>query len=123
MNDDTLLLSANLLSPIQTFAITVLLIDDQRIIAEAIKRMLSDRPDIAFYYCSDPNKALSMAAAVKPTIILQDLVMPELNGLLLVKYFRANVATWEIPIIVLSVKEDPQIKAEAFALGANDYLV
>lgn len=119
----SLSLPANLLSPIQTFSITVLLIDDQMIVAEAVKRMLSDQLDIAFHYCSDPSKALKMAAQVKPTVILQDLVMPEVDGLLLVRYFRANSATREIPIIVLSVKEDPQVKAEAFALGANDYIV
>src|SRR5215203_7255209 len=98
----SLSLSANLLSSIQTFAITVLLIDDQMIIAEAVKRMLSDQTDIAFHYCSDPSKALKMASEVKPTVILQDLVMPEVDGLLLVKYFRANPATRDVPIIVLS---------------------
>jgi adenylate cyclase len=49
--------------------------------------------------------------------------MPEIDGLLLVRYFRANPATREVPLIVLSSKEEPFIKAEAFALGANDYMV
>ena len=64
-----------------------------------------------------------MAGAVQPTVILQDLVMPEIDGLQLVKFFRANKATRQIPMIVLSSKEEPVIKAQAFALGANDYLV
>lgn len=115
--------SANLLTPIQTFAITVLLVDDQPIIAEAVRQMLKDQSDIILHYCSDPTQALSMAAQVKPTVILQDLVMPEFDGLLLVKYFKRNPATENIPLIVLSSKEDPQVKAEAFSLGANDYLV
>jgi sigma-B regulation protein RsbU (phosphoserine phosphatase) len=126
MMDDrrlTLSLSANLLTPLHAFDIIVLLIDDQMIIAEAVKRLLSDQSDIFFHYCPDPSKALATAMLVKPTVILQDLVMPEVDGLLLVKYFRANPATRDIPIIVLSVKEDPQIKAEAFALGANDYVI
>lgn len=107
----------------QSFPITVLLVDDQKIIAEAVKRMLNDQPDIVFHYCSDPTKALETAAQVKPTVILQDLVMPECDGILLVKYFRANPASRDIPIIVLSTKEDPKVKAEAFAVGANDYIV
>ena len=37
--------------------------------------------------------------------------------------FREHEATRETPLIVLSTKEEPKIKAEAFALGANDYLV
>ena len=41
----------------------------------------------------------------------------------LVKNFRANEATKDTPMIVLSTKEEPAVKAEAFALGANDYVV
>src|SRR5262249_4353454 len=55
--------------------------------------------------------------------ILQDLVMPDIDGLTLLKFFRANPATRDVPMIVLSTKEEPKTKAEAFALGANDYLV
>src|SRR5207249_1757927 len=40
-----------------------------------------------------------------------------------VKFFRANPATRDTPLVVLSSKEEPVIKAEAFARGANDYLV
>lgn len=125
MNDATAFLSlpTDFLSTIQAFKISVLLIDDQMIIAEAIRRMLMDQTDIVFHYCSDPSQALKTAEQVKPTVILQDLVMPEFDGLLLVKYFRAHSTTRDVPIIVLSSKEEPQIKAEAFALGANDYVV
>jgi sigma-B regulation protein RsbU (phosphoserine phosphatase) len=64
-----------------------------------------------------------MANELKPTVILQDLVMPDVDGLTLLKFFRANAATRETPMIVLSSKEEPATKAQAFALGANDYLV
>ena len=49
--------------------------------------------------------------------------MPDIDGLTLVKTFRANEPTRETPMIVLSTKEEPTVKAEAFALGANDYIV
>lgn len=116
-------LNASLDYKIEKLPITVLLIDDQVIIAEAVRRMLSDQKDIRFYYCNDPSNALQIAADVKPTVILQDLVMPDVDGLTLVKYFRANPATKDVPLIVLSVKEDPKVKAQAFELGANDYAV
>jgi len=103
--------------------ITVLLVDDQAMIGEAVRRLLAEEKDIVYHYCSDPTKAIQMAEEIKPTVILQDLVMPEIDGLTLVKFFRANAATREIPMIVLSTKEEPTTKAEAFALGANDYLV
>ncbi|MEY3868593.1 MAG: PP2C family protein-serine/threonine phosphatase [Microcoleaceae cyanobacterium] len=107
-----------------TDPITVLLIDDQAIISEAIRRMLAPELDITFHYCSDPTQALKMAKYCQPTVILQDLVMPEMDGLLLVRFFRSKDSpTQQVPLIVLSSKEEPIIKAKAFELGANDYLV
>src|SRR6185437_6584769 len=101
----------------------VLLIDDQAMVCEAIRRNLSHQSDIDFHYCADPNEALIVANQIKPTVILQDLVMPGIDGLTLVSRFRSNPATRETPIIVLSTNENPQVKGEAFAIGANDYLV
>jgi sigma-B regulation protein RsbU (phosphoserine phosphatase) len=101
----------------------VLLVDDQAIVGESVRRMLADDPTVEFVHCTDPAQALATANAFAPTVILQDLVMPEIDGLLLVKFFRANPSTKETPMIVLSSKEEPIIKAKAFALGANDYLV
>jgi two-component system chemotaxis family response regulator WspR len=101
----------------------VLLVDDQQIVAEALRRTLSDESDIDYHYVSDPSEALDEAIAFQPTVILQDLVMPDIDGLMLLKFFRSNPDTRSIPIIVLSTKEDPKIKSDAFGLGASDYLV
>ena len=101
----------------------VLLIDDQAIVVEAIRRMLVSELDIQFHSCSDVALALSRARALKPTVILQDLVMPEVDGFTLVRFFRADRDTANIPIIVLSSKEDPRDKSRAFEVGASDYVV
>src|SRR5262245_16531305 len=103
--------------------LTALLVDDQAFIGEAVRQLLADESDVAFHFCHDPAQAIATANQVQPTVILQDLVMPEIDGLQLVKFFRANAATRETPMVVLSSKEEPVIKAQAFALGANDYLV
>jgi len=104
-------------------AIRVLLVDDQALVGESVRRMLADDPAIEFHYCQDPAQAIPTANRIRPTVILQDLVMPEVDGLLLVKFYRANPGTREVPMVVLSSKEEPVVKAKAFALGANDYLV
>ncbi len=103
--------------------VKVLLIDDQPIVAEAIRRMLEPESDIDFHYCADPAKALAVAKELSPTIILQDLVMPDIDGLLLLKFYQGNASTRDIPVIVLSSQEEPVTKAKAFELGASDYLV
>lgn len=110
-------------NPLTGDSIAVLLIDDQPIVAEAVRRMVESEQSINFYYCEDATQALQMAMELKPTVILQDLVMPEIDGLMLLRFFRANPTTRDLPIIVLSIYEDPHLKAEAFANGANDYLV
>jgi len=101
----------------------VLLVDDQPIIGEAVRRMLAGDDAPAFHACTDPAVALDTAVAVRPTVVLLDLVMPGIDGIELLRRFRAEERFRDVPIIVLSTKEDPAIKAEAFAVGANDYLV
>jgi two-component system, NtrC family, sensor kinase len=119
--DTTLLESALLELPPQT--ITVLLIDDQVIVSEVLRRSLALESDITFHYCSDPTQAIQTALAIQPTVILQDLIMPDVDGLMLLRWFRQNPQTAHIPMIVLSNKEDAMMKAEAFTSGANDYLI
>lgn len=104
-------------------AVVVLLVDDQAIVGHAVRQMLSPEQDIQFHFCQDSSKAIDTANQVRPTVILQDLVMPQIDGLTLLSAFRQNPATRETPMIVLSTKEEPATKAQAFALGANDYLV
>jgi len=108
--------------PVEYMAM-VLLVDDQVMVAQAVRRLLADLPDVDLHYCSDPVAAIEVANHIKPTVILQDLVMPSIDGLDLVQLFRANPLTAETPIIVLSTEEDPEVKSQAFAAGANDYLV
>ncbi len=93
------------------------------IIGEAVRRILAQHPDIAFHYCQKGAEALAAAARLNPTTILQDLVMPDADGLDLVRGYRAQEATRLTPLIVLSSKEEGATKAEAFARGANDYIV
>ena len=103
--------------------IMVLLVDDQIIVGEAVKRQLAGQPDMDFHYCPNGSEAVQLASAIRPTVILQDLIMPGLDGLELVRQFRQTPETKNIPIVVLSTKEDPEIKSHAFSMGANDYLV
>jgi two-component system, chemotaxis family, response regulator WspR len=103
------------------FNVRVLLVDDQRMIAEAVRRMLG--PDIAYHCVSDATEAEAAALAFKPTVILQDLVMPGIDGFALIQAYRANPALRDVPVIVLSAKDDAELKAHGFAVGANDYLI
>ncbi|RYE96859.1 MAG: response regulator [Oxalobacteraceae bacterium] len=105
------------------YKVRVLLVDDQLIIVEAVRRMLASHPDIEYHYVTDPHAALASAQALRPTVILQDLVMPGVDGFDLIQEYRADAVLREVPVIVLTTKDEPKLKAHGFAVGANDYLV
>jgi two-component system chemotaxis family response regulator WspR len=114
--------------PVQRYSVDdddvlVLLVDDQPMIGEAVRRALENEPNLVFHFCCEPKEAVATAERIAPTVILQDLVMPGIDGLTLVREYRAREATRKTPIIVLSTREAPKVKSDAFAAGANDYMV
>ena len=103
--------------------VRVLLVDDQPIVAEAIRRLLGGEADIEFHAVTDPTAALAAALRLQPSVILQDLVMPVLDGFALIGQYRAEAALREVPVVVLSSRADPELMARSVAVGASDYLV
>lgn len=109
--------------PADDYVCMVLLVDDQPFVGESVRRMLADHRDIDYHYCGESLAAVDAVDRIKPTVILQDLVMPGVDGLSLVRQYRAKAITRHIPIVVLSTTDDPAVKSQAFSCGANDYLV
>ena len=103
--------------------ITLLLVDDQRIVGAAVSRLLASETDIRVHWCDNAAAAVSRANQIKPTIIFQDLFMPDIDGLTLVERFRGNATTAHTPVIVLSADDDTKTRMRAFAAGASDYLL
>jgi two-component system, chemotaxis family, response regulator WspR len=101
----------------------VMLVDDQMMVAEALRRILEPETDMNFHYCNDPGQAVKTAEQIKPSLILLDMVMPEIDGLTVLRFLRSNPLTQDIPVVVLSSKEESIEKAAAFAGGANDYQI
>jgi two-component system, chemotaxis family, response regulator WspR len=105
------------------YPIIVMLVDDQPFVAEAIRQQLEEDVEINFHYCASPEQAISTALEIRPTVILLDLMMPDVDGLALLRYFRANPDVRDVPVIVLSSRGEATVKADAFDAGANDYLI
>jgi two-component system chemotaxis family response regulator WspR len=105
------------------YKVRVLLVDDQPIIVEAVRRMLADFHEIEFHAVTDAHAARPAALRHRPTVILQDLVMRGADGFDLIRTYKDDEALRDIPVIVLSSREEAKLKAHAFAVGAHDYLV
>jgi PleD family two-component response regulator len=103
--------------------IVVLLVDDQPFVAAALGQILRSEADIELHSCLWAVNAVALANQITPTLILQDLVMPDIDGLTLVRAYRTNPQTAGTPVIVLSGNDDPASRARALAEGAKGYLV
>ena len=101
----------------------VLLVDDQRFVGTVVERLLATEADIELHCCEQPAEAVARANDIRPSVILQDLVMPGVDGLTLVARYRSNPATAETPVVVLSGNDCADSRAQALAAGAADYLV
>ncbi|MFZ9914761.1 MAG: PP2C family protein-serine/threonine phosphatase, partial [Phycisphaerales bacterium] len=101
----------------------VLLVDDQAIVGEAVRRMIAAQGACEYRSVQDPQQAVAAALEFRPTVILQDIEMPAINGLDLLARYQENAALRDVPVVMLTGKEDPAVKADAFARGASDYLV
>lgn len=96
----------------------VLLVDDDPQIIQVLSVSFTSR-GYEVRSADDGNSALDLVAAWRPDLIITDLSMPKMGGIALCRAIRASL---DVPIIVLSVKGQEQIKVEALENGADDYV-
>ncbi len=103
--------------------VRMLVVDDQALIVEKLRRYVDGQHDIEFLAIQNAATAIDAAIAFRPTVILQDLVMPEINGIELIMRYRETLELRAVPVVVLSSDNASEQKEHCFAIGANDYLV
>ncbi len=107
---------------VESSGYVVLVVDDQAMVIEAVRRSLAVDADARVHGCSSAREALDCASRLRPAVILQDLNLTDGNGLDLIAAYRSDPSLTESSIVVLSSTEDSQVKAAAFARGAADYI-
>ena len=99
----------------------ILVVDDDPALREILRDTLEgERYEVA--EAGDGNEALAHVYRERPDLIVADLKMPGMDGLDLLKKLRRDLATCQIPVIVLTGVEDHDAEAKALDLGADDYL-
>ena len=99
----------------------ILIIDDDVTITELLKflvKMGGHAPTTV----NDSTKAIEIASAVDPDLITLDLMMPGLTGFELCALLHQNPKFANIPILIVSARDDPESKERALQAGAQDYL-
>ena len=97
---------------------TVLVVDDEHNIIE-LARMYLEQDGFAVIAASDGRTALERAFTDSPGLIVLDLMLPELDGWEVCKQVRARS---DVPIIMLTARDDDIDKIVGLELGADDYM-
>lgn len=101
--------------------ITILIVDDEKNIRELLKDILS--PYYSILEAEDGQQALEIIEYNHPDIIISDVMMPNLDGISLIKALKSNPKTVYIPIISISAKTSIEDSIEAYEHGVDLYIV
>ena len=105
-----------------TRSIQVLLIEDDRVDAAAVRRTLRDDPGEFHLHCvATLQEGLDRLAKGETDVVLLDLHLPDSRGVDTVVRLRESDP--EVPIVVLTAAHDPQVALGALTAGAQDFLV
>lgn len=100
----------------------VLLIDDEPFYYKLLNRPMKDAGH-EFEYCKTGKEGLAKISATNPDVIIVDLRLPDISGHDILERLRRDSAFSNIPVIVITAKNELGDKLKAFELGADDYLI
>lgn len=100
----------------------ILIVDDHPVLRQGLARLINAKN--GFEVCGeagDATEAIRSIRALKPDLVMVDLVLPGESGIALTKKIRAEF--FKLPVLVLSMHEEAQYAARAFRAGAMGYVV
>jgi signal transduction histidine kinase/CheY-like chemotaxis protein len=101
-------------------ATTVLIVDDNADMRTYLTRLLA--PVWRVRTSANGEEALAGIAEQRPDVVLTDVMMPRIDGFELLRRLRADEATRQIPVIMLTARAGQEAAVEGFAAGVDDYL-
>ncbi len=101
--------------------VEVLIAEDSPTQAAHLKYIL-ERQDFQVVATRDGKEALAALRRHKPSIVIADILMPEMNGYELCRQIRADGALADLPLILLTALSDPQDVFKGLECGADNFL-
>jgi class 3 adenylate cyclase/CheY-like chemotaxis protein len=101
---------------------TLLVVDDNDLNREVLARFFEMR-GYAVVGAEDGRQALQTVDAQPVDLVLLDIMMPEVSGVEVLQSLRARRSRAELPVIMVTAKDQTEDVVEALTLGANDYIV
>jgi len=99
----------------------VLVVDDDPAFCIIMREfLLADGYDVRVAF--DVPQALAILECLTPDLILSDIMMPDIDGICLVRSIRSAPALARIPLIIVSAKTMPEDRVDALAAGADAFV-
>lgn len=100
----------------------LLIVDDDRVSATILQKRCESR-GFEVEYLSEGEKTLEVLNVARHEMILLDVMMPRVSGIEILKSIRAKYSSAQLPVIMITSKDDTNDIANAFENGANDYIL
>lgn len=99
----------------------ILVVDDEEMIRRVIALHLN-KGGFEVVLAKDGREGIELAKRCRPDLILLDVMMPEMDGYNAARRLRSDFATSQIPIIMLTARQEVDDKLSGLEAGANDYI-
>ncbi len=99
----------------------ILIVDDSttnNILLQSLLEEEGFRVDVAF----SGKEALKLIEKQQPALILLDIMMPEIDGISLLRKLQSEGATQSVPVVMVTAKDDEYSREESLLAGAKDFL-
>ena len=101
---------------------TIAVIEDDETIRTLLQMLLKNAGFTSVRTAERGDTGLELVRRHKPDLVLLDLMMPGIDGFEVIRRLRADEATKDLPIIILSALNSEQDISKGFQLGANDFI-
>jgi len=101
----------------------ILIIDDEEDFCYFAKKNLEAVSNYEIIIANKGKKGIQIARKEKPDLILLDIMMPGIDGFEVLKRLKGNEKTQNIPVIMLTAKDEDEAKIKASGLYCEDYIV
>jgi DNA-binding response OmpR family regulator len=100
---------------------TILIVDDEAVGRETLEALLFGQ-GYTLAFAANGQEALAQALALKPDVILLDVMMPGLDGFEVCRRIRADASLAEVPVIMVTALDDRDSRLEGIEAGADDFV-
>ncbi len=99
----------------------ILLVDDSETVL-MLERMILKGGNYEVAMARDGREGVAKALALKPDLILMDVIMPEMDGIEAIRALRASSETRSIPILIVTTKGEEESMETGYLSGCSDYI-